>query len=112
MLRYLPFLVAIAAATPTCAADLEIANSAKVPLYEVYLSRIDETHWRPDMLGPSGGPLAPGAVRVLPGIEAGVYNLRIVDVDGRECELDAVTIETLARIELTDVKLTECTSSN
>ena len=90
------------------AAELEIVNGSTKAIQHLYLAREGQRRWGADRLDGQDA-IAPGATRIVAGIDPAVYDARLSDDADRECELFAVVIRTTRRLELTDAVLAECT---
>jgi|HubBroStandDraft_6_1064221.scaffolds.fasta_scaffold1328840_2 hypothetical protein len=93
---------------PAGAAELEIVNDSTKAIEHVYLARKSQRKWGPDRLDGQEA-VAPGATRVVAGIDPAAYDVRLSDDADRECELYSVAITSTHRLELTDAVLEQCT---
>jgi hypothetical protein len=90
------------------AAELEIVNSSSVAIQHLFLARKGQRKWGADRLDGQDA-IAPGATRIVPGIDRDAYDLRLSDDADRECQIYSVAIARTHRLELTDATLDECT---
>jgi hypothetical protein len=104
-------LLALGISPPAAAADLEIVNASSKAIQHVYLAREGQRKWGPDRLDGQDA-IAPGATRVVAGIDPSVYDARLSDDADRECHIFAVPIMTAHRLELTDAVLDKCTEES
>ena len=93
---------------PAAAAELEIVNGSTKAIEHVYLARKNQRKWGPDRLDGQEA-IAPGATRVVAGIDPTAYDVRLSDDADRDCELYSMVITTARRLELTDAMLEQCT---
>jgi hypothetical protein len=102
-----------AAASPTGAAELQIANTSGKAIYELYLAAKGERTWGVDRLREKQPRMiARGETHTVADIAPGSYQLMLVDADGSECKIDALDLTSSHRIDLTSARLRECRSSH
>jgi ParE toxin of type II toxin-antitoxin system, parDE len=111
-LRVVPALLVVAVSIErAAAAELEIVNGTTKAIERVYLARKNQRKWGPDRLDGQEA-IAPGATRVVAGIDPTAYDVRLSDDADCDCELYSVVITTTRRLELTDAVLEECRMGN
>src|SRR5262245_45832437 len=106
---------AVMAAAPSCAAaaELQIVNQSGKAIHELYVAPIGERTWGVDRLRQKQpNVIARGETYTMADLAPGSYQLMLVDADGSECQIDFVDITTSYRIDLTSLRLRECTSSH
>jgi hypothetical protein len=95
------------------AAELEIVNSSLKAINHLYVVPVGATDWGPDLLREGqAGVIAPGDRRKIVDLAPATYDLRLIDEDGSECEIEAVEVTTTLKVQLTDTQLADCRSSN
>jgi hypothetical protein len=106
-------LVAVVGAPSCLAAELQIVNSSGTAIHELYLAAPGQRSWGADLLR-SKQPsfIAHGESHTILDLAPGTYQLRLVDRDGRECEIESMQLASNYRLDLTNVRLRECTPSN
>jgi hypothetical protein len=95
------------------AAELVLVNNSLKAIRQLYVVPAGGKDWGPDLLGlqpPS--VIAPGDRRTITELAPAIYDLRLIDEDGSECEITAIEVETSIKVELTDTQLADCTSSH
>lgn len=95
------------------AAELQIVNSSGKAIRELYLAAAGARGWGPDRLRQKQPSIiASGETHILTDVPPGNYELMLVDADGSECQIDFVDVTTSSRLDLTNRRLRECTSSH
>lgn len=74
------------------AAKLSVHNvSQSFDIQHLYISHYTDRQWGPDQLGDGADDIVkPGETFTLTGIEAGTYDIKIVDDEGDECIIEDV----------------------
>jgi hypothetical protein len=94
------------------AAELQIINSSGKPIHELYLVTAGARSWGPDLLRQKQpSMIARGETYTLADVPPGSYQLMMV-VEGSECSIDPLDINTTLRVDLTPRRLRECVASN
>ncbi|HEY0140560.1 MAG TPA: hypothetical protein VGF48_06675 [Thermoanaerobaculia bacterium] len=99
----------LCAATPAFAADatVKVINQSKWEIHHLYLSSSEEDTWGPDQL--EDEVLAKGDSLTLSGIPCDDYDIKVVDEDGDECIIEAVSLcKDNSYWKITDKDLLEC----
>lgn len=95
---------------PADAADtatIKIINKSKWAIHHMYLSPNDVEEWGPDQLGEF--VLEPGGSFTLTDIECDIWDIKVVDEDGDECEIrDVALCDESAVWKITDDELLSC----
>lgn len=79
------------AATATAQSNLRMQNNTGYDIYELRLSRVNDTSWPSDLLGPLR-IFSNGNAFTVTDIEPGRYDLQLVDQDADTCTLHNVPI--------------------
>lgn len=89
MITRLFALALLAAGTVQALADeLRIINKSDYDIHELYVSSSKSKKWGPDQL--KDNTIDAGETFTLRDIPAGYYDLKLVDEDGTECEVEDV----------------------
>lgn len=114
--RLLGLMFAIAAGAWSCAADaaeLELFNGSLKAIRHLYVAPAGVRVWGRDLLtDASPNAIAPGDRRIIIDLAPATYDLRLIDEDGAECEIEGIEVETTIKVELTETQLAECVTSN
>jgi len=95
------------------AAELQIVNQSGTAIHELYLASAGERSWGADRLRQKQpNVIAGGETYTVADLAPGSYQLMLVDADGSECQIDFLDITGSYRIDLTALRLRECTSSH
>jgi hypothetical protein len=95
------------------AAELDIINASLKGIQHLYIAPSGDKDWGRDLLaGPTAGTIAPGDHRVFADLKPATYDLRLIDDEGAECEIDAIEVDTMVKVELGDTQLADCATSN
>lgn len=99
------FAVSISA---SAASSIKVHNKSKWEIHHMYLSPTSEKdEWGPDQLGEE--VIKTGGSFTLTGIECNKYDIKIVDEDGDECVVSAVSLcDDSAVWNITDERLLKC----
>ena len=116
-LRFLSIAVivvsAVASVPSANAAELQIVNTSGKAIHEFYLATSGDRSWGPDRLRQKRpSMIALGETYTIANVAPGSYQIRLVDADGSECQIDFVDLRTDYRIDLTSRRLRECTTSH
>ena len=105
-------LAAAVACAPTMAsaANVEFINQSDWEIHEVYFSPASQGNWGEDYLGSE--VLEKGDSLTLSEVEAGTWDVMIVDEDGDKCVLEDVTISRSDRWVITDKDLLACQAAS
>lgn len=88
-------------------ATVKILNKSKWDIHHFYLSPADSDDWGPDQLGDD--VLESGSSFTLTDIECDLWDIKVVDEDGDECEIRGVALcDEDAVWRITDDELLEC----
>ncbi|MFA6958851.1 MAG: hypothetical protein WC538_23515 [Thermoanaerobaculia bacterium] len=88
-------------------ASVRILNKSKWDIHHFYLSSTDTEEWGPDQLGED--VLESGSSFTLTDIECDIWDIKVVDEDGDECEIRGVALcDEDAIWKITDDELLEC----
>jgi hypothetical protein len=88
-------------------ATVKVLNKSKWAIHHFYLSPEDEEAWGPDQLGDD--VLESGSSLTLTDIECDIWDIRVVDEDGDECEIRGVALcDEDAIWKITDDELLTC----
>jgi hypothetical protein len=88
-------------------ATVRILNKSKWDIHHFYLSSTDTEDWGPDQLGDD--VLESGSSFTLTDIECDMWDIKVVDEDGDECEIRNVALcDEDAVWKITDDELLEC----
>jgi len=88
-------------------ASVRILNKSKWDIHHFYLSATDTEDWGPDQLGDD--VLESGSSFTLTEIECDIWDIKVVDEDGDECEIRGVALcDEDAIWKITDDELLEC----
>lgn len=101
--------VALSVTMPASAASsIKVMNKSKWEIHHLFLSPTSEKdEWGPDQLGEA--VIKTGGTFTLTGIECNKYDIKIVDEDGDECVVAAVSLcDDSAVWNLTDDRLLKC----
>lgn len=77
-------------AQPQQKAEFMIENKSEWAIHHLFLSSTDENEWGPDQLGEN--VLEPGESFTLHSIPCDKYDIKVVDNDGDECVIAAITM--------------------
>ncbi len=102
--------VAVSASIPAFAASsIKVHNKSKWEIHHLFLSPTSEKdEWGPDQLG-DAVIKANGGTFTLTDIECNKYDIKIVDEDGDECIVPAVSLcDDAAVWNITDERLLKC----
>lgn len=106
-------LAAICCAGASDAAELEIVNASLKGIEHLYIARSGEKDWGRDLLaGQASSIIAPGDHRIIADLAPATYDLRLIDDDGAECEINGIEVDKSVKVELGDTQLAECATSN
>lgn len=109
-------LVGFAAVGWACGADaaeLDIVNSSLKGIQHLYIAPSGDKDWGRDLLaGDTASAIAPGDHRIITNLAPATYDLRLIDDDGAECEIEAIEVDNTVKVELGDTQLAECATSN
>ena len=90
------------------AANLEIINSSLKAINHLYVAPVGARDWGRDLLrDQQPGVIASGNRRIITDLAPATYDLRLIDEDGSECEIEAIEVETTIKVELGDTQLAE-----
>ena len=104
--------VTLVSLAPLCAeaddsATIKIINKSRWDIHHMYLSPNDVEEWGPDQLGEA--VLESGGSFTLTDIDCDVWDIRVVDEDGDECEIrDVALCDESAIWKITDDELLAC----
>jgi hypothetical protein len=105
------YLIGLAIATWACAAgaaELEIVNASLKAINHLYLAPVGAGDWGRDLLrGQQPRAIAAGNRRTITDLIPSTYDLRLVDEDGGEYDIEAIEVETRIKVELGDTQLAE-----
>lgn len=87
--------------------ELKIVNKSEYDIHELYVSSTKSRKWGPDQLG-KDVTIDAGETFTLKDIPAGRYDLKVVDEDGTECELENVNFATAKVWTVTSKMLERC----
>ena len=88
------------------AADLEIVNASMKAINHLYLAPSGEKKWGRDLLMSQSVLAIPaGESRMLKNIMPATYDLRLVDEDGAEIEVEGIEVESNMKVEFGDTQL-------
>jgi hypothetical protein len=100
-------LLAPVEASAAESASVRILNKSKWDIHHFYLSSTDSEEWGPDQLGED--VLESGSSFTLTDIECDLWDIKVVDEDGDECEIRGVALcDEDAVWKITDDELLEC----
>ena len=100
-------LALITSVTAAVAADIVILNESETTIHKLFVSPAKEKGWGSDRLG--NYSLKQGEKFTLRNVPLGTYNLKIVDEDDYECELEAVDLNSDGMTwKLTDELMDKC----
>jgi len=105
----LALLLLCAVASPVLAkkASVQVINQSKWEIHHLYLSPTSENEWGPDQL--EDEILAKGDRITLTNISCDEYDIKVVDEDGDECVIEAVSLcRDHSFWKITDKALLEC----
>lgn len=87
----IPCLIALGACTvsPAGPSILNVQNRSDVPIVDIRVAAVDDPSFGPNLLG--GDTLNPGEEITL-GIDCGVYDARLIDATGAECDQSDVDL--------------------
>ena len=89
--------------------SITLKNSSKWDIHELYLSGTKDKEWGPEQLG-KNQVIETGSTFTLTNIDAGKYDLKLVDEDGDECVIEDIKMASDKEAEITDKDLLECQS--
>lgn len=110
MWRFLAVAAVACAPTIALAAKVEFVNQSAWEIHEVYFSPASKKNWGKDHL--DSEVLEKGDSLTLSGIEAGTWDVMIVDEDGDKCVIEDVAISGTDRWVITDKDLLACQASS
>jgi ABC-type sulfate transport system substrate-binding protein len=87
--RFLAIALLAAGTVQALADELRIVNKSEYDIHELYVSSSHAKKWGPDQLG-KNGTIDAGETYKITGIPEGLYDLKLVDEDGTECEVEDV----------------------
>jgi hypothetical protein len=87
--RLLSVALLLAGMSQALADQLKIVNKSDYDIHELYISSSRSKNWGPDQLG-KDGTIDAGESYAINDIPRGRYDLRLVDEDGTECEVEEV----------------------
>lgn len=96
----------IAMLAPALALELIINNKSEYDIHELYISRSKSSKWGPDQLRKD--TIDAGEKFTLRSIDAGTYDLKIVDEDGTECVIEEADFDESKIWTITDKMLERC----
>lgn len=95
------------------AAELEIVNESLKSIQHLYIAPAGGRDWGRDLLsGAQPATIGPGDHRTIADLAPATYDLRLIDEDGAECEIQGIEVQTTIKVQLTDTQLAECATSN
>ena len=80
----------VASVTTALAADIVVLNKSDTTIHHLYVSPSKQKNWGPDRLG--NYSVKEGERFTLQNVPLGTYDLKIVDEDDYECELEGVDL--------------------
>jgi hypothetical protein len=101
--------ILLCAATPAFAAKatVKVINQSKWEIHHLYLSPANDDEWGPDQL--EDKILVKGESFLLHSIPCDTYDIKVVDEDGDECTIEAVSLcKDNSYWKITDKDLLEC----
>jgi hypothetical protein len=100
-------LALVASMTTAMAAEIIVLNTSETTIHKLFVSPSKTKQWGPDQLG--NHSLKQNERFTLRNVPLGTYNLKIVDEDDYECELEAVNLTTDGMTwTLTDELMEKC----
>jgi hypothetical protein len=106
-------LAAVCCAGAAHAAEIDIVNASLKAIQHLYIAPAGEKDWGRDLLaGETVSTIAPGDHRVIADLKPATYDLRLIDEEGAECEIEAIEVDHTVKVELGDTQLAECATSN
>ena len=95
------------------AAELDIVNASLRGIQHLYIAHSGDKDWGRDLLaGETMSTIAPGDHRIIADLQPATYDLRLIDDQGVECEIDAIDVDNMVKVELGDTQLADCATSN
>ena len=95
------------------AAEIDFVNASLKAIRHLYVAPTGAKEWGRDLLaGDTARVIGPGDHRIVTGLAPATYDLRLIDEDGSECEVEAIEVETKIKVELGDTQLADLRSSN
>lgn len=95
------------------AAELDVVNASLKGIQHLYVAPSGDKDWGRDLLaGETASAIAPGDHRVIADLKPATYDLRLIDDEGVECEIDSIEVDTMVKVELGDTQLADCATSN
>lgn len=88
----IPWLIALGACTVSSSPGpsvLDVQNRSDYPIVDIRVAAVDNPSFGPNLLG--GDTLNPGEEITL-GVDCGVYDARVIDASGAECDLSSVDL--------------------
>jgi len=107
LLLLVVLLFPLAATAQRRGARVKIINQSKWEIHHLYLSPKGDNEWGPDQLGEE--IIKKGHTFTLTNIRCNHYDIRVVDEDGDECIVSAVSLcDDSAVWNITDERLLKC----
>jgi hypothetical protein len=92
------------------AGELELINTSLKAIQHLYVARSGTGQWGRDLLlGKRMGSIAPGEQRTIVDLAPATYDLRIVDEDGDDYEIEGIEVETNIKVQLTETQIVDAT---
>jgi len=90
------------------AAELELVNTSLKAIHHLYVARSGSGQWGRDLLmGNTVNSIAPGERRTIVNLAPATYDLRFIDQDGDDYEIEAIEVETTIKVELTESQVVD-----
>jgi hypothetical protein len=86
--------------------QVRITNSSRYAIRSIYMSPTSNRYWGPDLLGSQ--VLVPGYVLTTHPLQAGYYDLKLVDQDGDQCVVRGVSVDPSSSWTITNAWLVHC----
>lgn len=109
--RLLGFTLAVglaASAGAAHAAELELVNTSLKAIHHLYIAPTGTQQWGRDLLlGNTANTIPPGERRTIVNLAPAVYDLRLIDDEGDDYEIEAIEVETTIKVQLTESQIVD-----
>jgi hypothetical protein len=101
-------LAATAGADAARAAELELVNTSLKAIHHLYIAPTGTQRWGRDLLlGNTANTIPPGERRTIVNLAPAIYDLRLIDDDGDDYEIEAIEVETTIKVQLTESQIVD-----
>ena len=90
------------------AAEIELLNASVKAIHHLYVAPAGRGVWGRDLLSDQRPSLIPsGERRTIADLAPATYDLRVIEEDGAEYEVEGIEVETTAQVELGETRLAD-----